>query len=537
MATQSNMDANRNGNEGLKSLPSTVRDLLAIGFRRRRIIRRAFLISLVGALVAVWLFGIQYQSEFEVLVKHDRVEPAVTPDQSPRPSGTGDSNTTILAINTEQQLLQSQDLLTKVVETCPVLVYGNRHFWTPVTHAIPNRIPGYWEARRGEAIGKLAKALMITPVNDSSIIQVDYSSTDPLLSWCVTESLTKYYMAKHMEVNRPPTKLFDFFAQQTEHYRKHLQDSELRFLMFARKEQIATAALQRDLAVQQASTFLANLRTTEASIALTKERIRELGEKQSKTQPRLTTHETISDNGTLLANLETELNNLEVQRTDLLNKYAPSYRLVSDVEKKIAQTKSDIAAQEKAQLHSDTTDVNPVYGWADMELAKARTELPSLEAEKAANSRNLAAYRREAVAMAEGNITEQDLMREVKADESNYLLYLAKREQARISDKLDERRVFDVALAEPPTLPLYPTISPLLLIVISFLLAGFISIGVGLTADYLDSSFHTPDEVTETLRIPVFASIPVSKPAEPNGNGRNGDGKVVTVGSFPKNGH
>jgi len=537
MGTQSNMDANRNGNEGLKSLPSTIKDLLAIGFRRRRIIRRAFLISLIGALVAVWLFGIQYQSEFEVLVKHDRVEPVVTPDQNPRPSVGGDSNTTTLAINTEQELLQSQDLLTKVVDACPVLVYGRPHFWTPATHAIKNRIPGYWEARRGEAIQKLAKALMITPITNSSIIQVDYSSGDPLLSWCVTESLTHSYMAKHMEVNRPPTKLFDFFAQQTEQYRKHLQDSELRLLVFARKEEIATAALQRDLAVQQASTFLANLRTTEAQIALTKERIRQLGEKQSQTQPRLTTHETISDNGALLANLKTELNNLEVQRTGLLNKYVPSYRLVSDVEKKIAQTKSAIAAQEKAQLHSDTTDLNPVYSWADLELAKARTELPSLEAERAANSRNLAAYRREAVAMAVGNITEQDLMREVKADESNYLVYLAKREQARISDMLDERRVVDVALAEPPTLPLYPTVSPLLLVVVSFLLAGFISIGVGLTSDYLDPSFRTPDEVTETLRIPVFASIPVSKPANHSGNGRNGDGNVVTVGSFPKNGH
>jgi uncharacterized protein involved in exopolysaccharide biosynthesis len=548
------MDTNRNSDEGFKSLPSTVRYLLAIGFRRRKIILRAFLVSLGGALLAVWLFGIQYQSEVEVLIKHDRAEPVVTPDLNPR-LASGDSNTTTLAVNTEQLLLQSQDLLTKVVDACPLLVNGHPHFWTPATRAITNRIPGYWEARRGNAIQKLGKALMITPVATSSIIQVAYSSGDPLLSHCVTESLANFYLEKHLEVNRPPTKLFTFFSQQTEQYGKHLQNSELRLLTFARKKQIATAALQRDLAVQQASTFLGNLRTTDAQIALMKERIRRLGDKQSETQRLLTTKETNSDNGALLANLKTELNSLEVQRTDLLTKYVPSYRLVSDVEKQIAQTKSAIAAQEKAQLHSDTTELNPVYSWADMELAKARTELPSLEAEQAATSRNLAEFRREALAMEEGNITEQDLMREVKADEGNYLTYLSKREQARISDMLDERRVVDVAIAEPPTLPLSPMISPLLLVMVSFLLAGFISIGVGLTFDYLDPSFRTPDEVTETLRIPVFASIPVSQPARqvsnnPNGSsnghnpggnsrnghngGRNGDSKIANVASLSK---
>src|SRR5881392_3354721 len=129
------MDANRNSDENFKSLPSTVRHLLAIGFRRRKIIRRAFLVSLVGALIAVWLFGIQYQSEVEVLVKHDRVEPAITPDQNPRVA-SGDSNTTTLAVNTEQLLLQSQDVLTKVVDACPLLVYGHPHLWTPATRSI-----------------------------------------------------------------------------------------------------------------------------------------------------------------------------------------------------------------------------------------------------------------------------------------------------------------------------------------------------------------------------------------------------------------
>jgi len=156
--------------------------------------------------------------------------------------------------------------------------------------------------------------------------------------------------------------------------------------------------------------------------------------------------------------------------------------------------------------------------------------LPSLEAQRAANAQNVAKYNREALAYNEGEITSSDIMREVKAEEQNYLLYLGKRETARISDKLDEDRVLNVVVAEPPTLPAVPTYSPLLLIIVSFLLAGLVAVGSALTADYLDSSFRTPDEVKEVLRIPVFASIPVSDSA-------TGNGHDVSVGSTPRNGH
>ena len=237
-----------------------------------------------------------------------------------------------------------------------------------------------------------------------------------------------------------------------------------------------------------------------------------------------------TDNAALLSNLKSTLNTLELQRTGLMAKYDPSYRLVQEVEQQIAETKAAIVAQEKGQLKDDTTDRNPVYAWADQELTKAKAALPPLQAQKDANAVNVATYNREALAYNEGEIKSSDLMREVKAEEQNYLLYLGKREQTRISDKLDEERVLNVVLAEPPTIPLVPTYSPLLLVIVSFLLAGLVSVGTALTADYLDSSFRTPDEVKEILRIPVFASIPVSKPAA-------GNGHDVPAGSVPKNGH
>ena len=70
-----NGNGNGNGFGGSKSISSTVKQFVAIGFRHRRLMRTAFLSSLLAALLAVYFFGLKWESDFEILVKHDRVEP------------------------------------------------------------------------------------------------------------------------------------------------------------------------------------------------------------------------------------------------------------------------------------------------------------------------------------------------------------------------------------------------------------------------------------------------------------------------------
>src|SRR5258708_6087516 len=110
-----------NGN-GAKPPASMVKEFVAILFRRRKLMRKVFLWSALGALVAVLLFGILYESDMEILVRNDMIEPAVTPDANPRASSSNSDAT--LTINSEVELLMSQDVLNEVVRRCPMLVHG-----------------------------------------------------------------------------------------------------------------------------------------------------------------------------------------------------------------------------------------------------------------------------------------------------------------------------------------------------------------------------------------------------------------------------
>jgi capsular polysaccharide biosynthesis protein len=65
-----------------------------------------------------------------------------------------------------------------------------------------------------------------------------------------------------------------------------------------------------------------------------------------------------------------------------------------------------------------------------------------------------------------------------------------------------------VAIAVPPMVPVLPAYSPMLAVIVGFMLALVVGVSSGFIADYLDSSFRTPTEVLETLKVPVLASVP-----------------------------
>jgi len=111
------------------------------------------------------------------------------------------------------------------------------------------------------------------------------------------------------------------------------------------------------------------------------------------------------------------------------------------------------------------------------------------------------------VQLAERNLDQADLVRDQKANEESYLLYLSKREQERTSDALDKTRIENVAIAIPPAIPVLPVLSPFSVLLLAFVSAAFISIAAVYVVDYFDSSFHTPGEVVDILGIPVVVTV------------------------------
>jgi uncharacterized protein involved in exopolysaccharide biosynthesis len=303
-----------------------------------------------------------------------------------------------------------------------------------------------------------------------------------------------------------------FFAQQTTEYEKRLRQSETELVNFTRTRGVVSAALQRDIALQKLGDADAAYRQIDQDRVETERRIESLREQVKSFPSRSVTLKRWADNPGVLEKMKTHLLELQLKRTELLNRFEPSYRLVQEVEQQIADTQASITAEALTPVRDETTDKDPNYEWARMEMEKARVHGDGLRARQSDAATQVASLRQVAQQMQADSLDQQDLMRAAKADEDNYLLYLRKREEARIGDALDERRILNVAIVEAPVAAALPTHPAVLYFLLAFGFALAFSIGTAFTTEYFDATIRTPDEAYNLLEVPVLAWLPADKP-------------------------
>jgi len=344
-------------------------------------------------------------------------------------------------------------------------------------------------------------------VKKSFIISVSYPSSDPQLAARVLNTLGDLYLAKHAAVHRP-SNASDFFDREAEQYRKTMEQAEARLADFNRDSGLVTSQTEKDTSVPKLAEFELDMRQTQAAIPATEEHVRALEAMLAKTPNRITTQLHTADNGALMQQLRSSLVSLEQQRVDLRNKYAPGDRMVQEVDTQIAQVKAAIDAQEKAPLREETSDRNPTYEFLGQELAKARSDLVALRAKAQSATRIDRDYRQTLVDRDQQQLQQEALLRDVKTAETNYLLYLNKREEAHISDAFDKNRILNVSIAQAATIPFLPTNPVPLTLVLGWLVASLVSMGVVFVQDRLDPQVLTPRQIERYLEVPILAQLP-----------------------------
>jgi uncharacterized protein involved in exopolysaccharide biosynthesis len=487
---------------------ATLRDCVTIMFRHQRLIAISFLGILMGSTFVALLQPDRYQAGMKILVKRERADPVVTTDASTVPQVS--VGVTEEEVNSEVELLKSRDLLENVVRTC-----GLQDLISSPSTKVVASIHNGGEASEPDkpvanAVRRLQKQLDVDVVKKTNLIAVNYESSDPKLAAHVLSTLANLYLEKHLAVHRPPG-AFDFFQHETEAYRKELADAESRLVDFGHNTKTVSPQLEKEATLQKLGEFDATLKQTGAAVVETQQRIRVLQEQSASIPSRMVTQIRNSDDAALLSQLRSNLLALELKRTELLAKFAPDYRPVQEVDTQIAQTRDALTTAEKSQLHDETTDRDPAHEVIREELAKATADLASLQTRAAATAAIVQSYEQNYQSLEPKEVVHDDLIRTVKATEENYLLYLRKAEEARISDALDRKRIINVAIAEAATVPSLPANRRSATVLVGLLLATMVSVGLAFGSEYLDSTVRTPHEVKLFLSVPLLATVPKSK--------------------------
>jgi uncharacterized protein involved in exopolysaccharide biosynthesis len=116
----------------------------------------------------------------------------------------------------------------------------------------------------------------------------------------------------------------------------------------------------------------------------------------------------------------------------------------------------------------------------------------------------------------DGKITNLDelekevatLQLKVDSDQQNYTMFLTKAEEARISEEMDQLKMANISIVQPPTVPEKP-VKPrkALNLFLSVLVGGISGLLVAFFAEYKEAGYSRPEYASQDLGLPVLVSI------------------------------
>ena len=413
--------------------------------RRSRAVVICFLALAAGAVLAVIFAQPVWHGQMKILVKRDRTDTPLSGSAEVRDNASEVSEAELLS---QAELIRANDVLAKTIETT----------------GLDKRLLESGDAQndaeaRALALDRFKRDLAVTPIKKTWLINVNYKSDDPQLTRRVLDTLLRLYLEKHLSLQRPAG-TFQFFSDQADGARQELDAAQQRMETFTRSHNVVAAGTEKQNTLDKLSEFEAMRAQATTALAESDRRLVTLTSELSATPAQRVSQVRTSDDAQVMRDVKSRILELEAKRTDLLQKFTPDYRGVVELETQLKQARAALDEAQKSPIREETMADNPTRQWLDTELARTKTENEALRARAQSLASAVSQYRSSATVLGVRDVEQQDLERTVKAAEAKYLLYVQKREEARISDALDKDRIANVVVAESPSVDFKPERKP-----------------------------------------------------------------------------
>jgi uncharacterized protein involved in exopolysaccharide biosynthesis len=331
-----------------------------------------------------------------------------------------------------------------------------------------------------EAVEGLRTRLEVAPVKRTWLIDVRYEADDRRLTQRVLDALARFYLEKHLALQRPAG-TYHFFAEQTERARQEVEAARSQLASFSAEHQVVSATLEKEAVLQKLNEFDAMRAEAAALLRQSDQRLATVSDELARVPAQHTA--SVRTNPDAIRDVKERILTLELRRAELLQKFTPSYRGVVEVDGQLRQAQAALEAVERLPVREETIADNPTRQWLDTERARTRAEQAAMAARVQALSGSVARFRAQAQDLELREAEQQELERDLKTAETKYLLYAQKQEEARISDELDRTRIANVVVAEGPAVARDPQRDPSLaflplLLGTALLISGALAIGV-----------------------------------------------------------
>ncbi len=455
-------------------------------FRRKHIFVVTVCVVVGLAAIATLLMHKKYKSQAKLMVQNVR---SLTPlSTNPNDRQVSQSDVSQEEINSEVDLLQSGGV---------------------ARHALQDQIAGLKTSDQDSKISNLQHRMIVEAVHQTSLINISLIANSPEDADVQLRKVLDSYFEVRAGTARS-SGAADFFNKQVDKQSSIVDANQKALTDFEVAHGIADLDDQKKLQVQRIAGLQDQLTTADTTLAR-QISLRDAEKNQlSLTPQRTRTTERTITNQYSQERFLTALVDLENRRSELLKRYVPTDRQVTEVEEKIATTRKAMATATSQPAGEQATDVNPTYQQLSTALVQSGTEVHGTTAQRSEVMAQLDAARKRMNELNEATSEFDSLKRKVQQSQADYTLYAQRRDEAHIAEELDKAKMFDVSLVQAPVSSA-EAVRPKPVLYIGVALAFGILLGIAL-ALYNDTSaeqVYTPtqlDALTGTRTIATFAT-------------------------------
>ena len=387
--------------------------------------------------------------------------------------------------NVEQQLLLSLDLHRQVVRDL-----------------LP---PGAGDADLSRAVGRFEKDFTVAKVNDTNVIEITYSASDPNRAVAVLNRVIRgYYQAR---ANALTAGRVAYLQRQADEASRQMDAADADPTAFQRAHNIVDISAQIAGAVKENDTLRLAWQTEQANLADNHHSIRSLRSALSVI-PRDV--ELYTDNGEAAratGEMRSQLLALQAKRADLAARYMPGSPLVVQADAQIAALETALNGQKGGVPDTRRSGRNQVFDTASIRLVDAEVSAAGNAGRKAALTSEVQQSDQRLSRFNDigQRLAQLRLARDLASE--NYKSLAIQVAQAKVQlnqDSVDGNP--SVRLIEAPSVPISRS-NPRSLIVAAAVLVALVmaAVTVGLLTS-LREVFLSPREVEAASGLPVLAA-------------------------------
>jgi capsular exopolysaccharide synthesis family protein len=353
--------------------------------------------------------------------------------------------------------------------------------------------PGPGPAEEARRIDLFLKRLDVTPVRNSRLVDIAFSSHEPALAARVANRVAETYIAFNTEVQyNTTTRATTSLAHQIANLQDQIDAKETELQAYAREHGIIELSEKQNIALKNLN---------DLSDAYTRARAARI-EKEAR-------YAALRDSdpgglrevleSTLIKDLSAKSAELERRHAQLSEKYKPDWPEMVRLRREIEETRERLGAERRAIYEQVVGVAESAYRTARNEEARLRQALDE--------------QKRRSQEFGLKEIQYNNLKAEVANRRATLEALLKRQTETSSSADMNDLAVSNVRVVDVAEVPTRKSSPKILMNLLLSIVTG-LALGVGLAFffEYLDKSVKSPEEMVQAAGIPSIGFIPALRP-------------------------